>query len=82
MNTKLTLTIDKAVIEEAKAFAKEQGKSLSGIIENYLKTLPKEKKHNELSPNVKKLVGVVKLPPNFDYKKELEEAIAEKYLKK
>lgn len=82
MNTKLTLTIDKAVIEEAKAFAKEQGKSLSGIIENYLKTLPKEKKQDELSPNVKKLVGVVKLPPNFDYKKELEEAIAEKYLKK
>lgn len=82
MNTKLTLTIDKTVIEEAKAFAKEQGKSLSGIIENYLKTLPKEKKQDELSPNVKKLVGVVKLPPNFDYKKELEEAIAEKYLKK
>jgi hypothetical protein len=81
MNTKLTLTIDKTVIEEAKAFAKEQGKSLSGIIENYLKTLPKEKKQDELSPNVKKLVGVVKLPPNFDYKKELEEAIAEKYLK-
>lgn len=82
MNTKLTLTIDKTVIKEAKAFAKEQGKSLSGIIENYLRTLPKEKKQDELSPNVKKLVGVVKLPPNFDYKKELEEAIAEKYLKK
>jgi len=82
MNTKLTLTIDKTVIEEAKAFAKEQGKSLSGIIENYLKTLPKEKKQTEISPNVKKLVGVVKLSPNFDYKKELEEAIAEKYLKK
>jgi hypothetical protein len=82
MNTKLTLTIDKTVIEEAKAFAKEQGKSLSGIIENYLKTLPKEKKQDGISPNVKKLVGVVKLPANFDYKKELEEAIAEKYLKK
>lgn len=82
MNTKLTLTIDKAVIEEAKAFAKEQGKSLSGIIENYLKTLPKEKKQDGISPNVKKLVGVVKLPANFDYKKELEEAIAEKHLKK
>lgn len=81
MNTKLTLTIDKSVIEDAKVFAKDQGKSLSQIIENYLKSLPVEKRREELSPNVKKLIGVVKLPKDFDYKKELSEALAEKYLK-
>ena len=81
MSTKLTLTIQKEVIEDAKAFAKQQGKSLSHIIENYLKSLTVEKKQRELSPNVKKLVGVLKLPKNFDYKKELSDALAEKYLK-
>lgn len=81
MSTKLTLTIQKEVIEDAKAFAKEQGKSLSQIIENYLKSLSVETKQRELSPNVKKLVGVLKLPKDFDYKKELSDALAEKYLK-
>ena len=81
MNTKLTLTIDKSVIEDAKIFAKEQGISLSQIIENYLKSLPVERTREDLSPNVKKLVGVVKIPKDFDYKKELSEALAGKYIK-
>jgi len=36
MNTKLTLSLNKAIIEQAKAYAKEQNVSLSSIIENYL----------------------------------------------
>lgn len=81
MNTKLTLTIDKSVIEDAKTYAKEHGKSLSQIIENYLKSLPMEREKQEISPNVRKLTGVIKLPKDFDYKKELSDALAEKYLK-
>ena len=82
MSTKLTLTIDKSVIEDAKAYAKLHGKSLSQMIENYLRSLPKERGKQVISPNVKKLIGVVKLPENFDYEKELSDALAEKYLKK
>ena len=37
MNTKLTLTIEKEVIQIAKAYAKEKGQSLSELVENYLK---------------------------------------------
>ncbi|WP_338424033.1 DUF6364 family protein [Galbibacter pacificus] len=39
MNTKLTLTIEKEIIERAKNYAKEKNRSLSDIIENYLKML-------------------------------------------
>jgi hypothetical protein len=39
MNTKLTLSLDKAVIEEAKKFASEKGSSLSELVENYFKLL-------------------------------------------
>ncbi|WKN42377.1 DUF6364 family protein [Tunicatimonas pelagia] len=37
MNTKLTLTIEKEIIEIAKKYAKEKGQSLSEMVENYLK---------------------------------------------
>lgn len=37
MNTKLTLTINDAVIKKrAKSYAQKQGRSLSALIENYL----------------------------------------------
>ena len=39
MNTKLTLTIEQSVIEKAKKYAKNKERSLSDLIENYLKSL-------------------------------------------
>ena len=39
MNTKLTLTIEKEVIETAKEYAKEKGQSLSEMVENYFKLI-------------------------------------------
>ena len=82
MNTKLTLTIEKEVIEEAKDYAKEKGQSLSDLVENYLKLLTKEKrkiKSENLSPRVSRLRGILKVDKDFDYKKVLEEEIAKKY---
>jgi len=81
MNTKLTLTIEQAVIERAKYYAKEKGRSLSDIIENYLKAITKEQKIEEdLSPLIKSLQGSFKAPKSFDYKKELSKGLSEKYL--
>ena len=42
MNTKLTLTIEQSVIEKAKKYARKKERSLSDLIENYLKALTKE----------------------------------------
>jgi hypothetical protein len=39
MNTKLTLTLEKDVIEKAKEYAAKQGQSLSSLVENYFKHL-------------------------------------------
>lgn len=72
MKTKLTLTIDETVVTIAKKYAKNNGKSLSALIENYLITLDsKEKTEDTISPRVLKLMGKINLPENFDYKKEL-----------
>ena len=81
MNTKLTLTIEQEIIKRAKEYAKEKNRSLSDIIENYLKMLTKEEqKHKKLSPKVKSMKGAFKMPKNMDYKKELGKRLEEKYL--
>jgi hypothetical protein len=36
MTVKLTLTVDQSIIERAKSYAKQTGRSLSEIIETYL----------------------------------------------
>ena len=82
MSTKLTLSVEKDVIERAKVYANKKGRSLSDLVESFLRSLVhKESDSNELSPNVKKLLGSVKVQKNFDYKKELSDAITQKYSK-
>lgn len=80
MSTKLTLTIDDSVISAAKKYAKNKGKSLSYIVENYLMTLTsKEMKEESISPRILKLMGTIELPNDFDYKKTLTNSLSKKY---
>lgn len=82
MNTKLTLTLEESVIRQAKKYAGKRKRSLSDLIENYLKALTSEegKDEEELTPIVKLLKGSFTLPKDFDYKKELTHRLSEKYL--
>ena len=60
MNTKLTLSLDEVVIEEAKSYAKMNRLSLSKLIENYLNSLTKQSgKPKKVSPLVESLTGVI-----------------------
>jgi len=80
MQRKLTITIEKNLIEQAKYYARKKGKSLSEIIENYLKTIVEEDKEKyHISPSIEKLKGSVRLPEDFDYKKNLADSLFEKY---
>ena len=82
MTTKLTLTVERDIIELAKSYANKKGRSLSDLIENYLKTLvQKEKNVVDFSPTIKKLRGSVKAPKNFNYKSELDTSLNRKYNK-
>ena len=85
MPSKLTLSIREQVIKEAKQYAKAHGKSLSNIVEEYLKSLSSTKmksKELELSELIRELKGSVKIPKGFkSYKTTLEDALLEKYLK-
>jgi len=80
MTTKLTLTIEEKVISSAKKYAQKKGKSLSNLVENYLKSISlKEADLNSLSPKVTKLMGVIKLPADFNYKAALGNSLSKKY---
>ncbi len=62
MDAKLTLKLNKNVIEKAKQFAKQNNISLSRLIENYLMSITKNNDENQnISPLVKSLTGVIKL---------------------
>ena len=80
MTTKLTLTVEKSIIERAKSYAKNTGRSLSELIENYLETITQESGEETLSPKLNKIVGAVKLPKNFDEEKELRSYFESKHL--
>jgi len=82
MDAKLTLNIDRDVARKAKVYAKKEGRSLSDLVENYLKLLTKNAtvEDSEYTPRVKALLGSVTLPKDFDYKKELVDALVKKFL--
>lgn len=59
MNTKLTLSINKAVSDKAKKYARRKKTSLSKLIENQLVKLTGDNNDKEISPLVKSLSGVI-----------------------
>jgi Family of unknown function (DUF6364) len=92
MDTKLTLSIDRKVIERAKKYAKQERRSISDIVENYLKLLTNDIRRdevNEVQEKKGKYIikdkwrGAFKLnfPDDVDYKEILEEEIWKKHMK-
>lgn len=80
MNSKLTLSLNKQIIEKAKDYAKNQNLSLSGLIENYLNSLTqREEKSGKVSPLVESLTGVIPNESEVDIKKEYYDYLNKKY---
>ena len=84
MDTKLTLKLDKFVIEQAKEYASLHKRSLSRIIESYLKSLINRDKNDdesgiEISPFVKSISTGVNIPVELDYKSEVLKHLIEKH---
>jgi hypothetical protein len=81
MDTKLTLSMDKNIIEQAKKYARRKNTSLSNLIENYLVSVTKNSDEGEstISPLVKSLSGVIKLDKKANPKKQYTDFLAKKY---
>ncbi|MEZ5070715.1 MAG: DUF6364 family protein [Bacteroidales bacterium] len=80
MDTKLTLNLNKEVIEKAKEYAKAHKISLSRLIESYLSSLvSKGGEDFEISPLVRSLSGVIELEADFDFKQGYADYLIKKY---
>jgi hypothetical protein len=84
MDTKLTIKLDKYVIDKAKDYASLHKKSLSRLIESYLKSLVVQDNSNDneeirISPFVKSISSGVSIPADLDYKKDYTNHLIEKY---
>ncbi len=82
MDKKLTLSLDKHVIEKAKEYAQQHSTSLSKMIEAYFDSLTSTSHdHSEVTttPLVDSLSGVIQLPENFDFKASRTKYLNEKH---
>ena len=81
MNTKLTLSLNKEIIERAKIYAKEHNVSLSSLIENYLLKIVSDFKDKATPKDsiVDQLSGIIKLDDKEDYKNIYTRYLEEKY---
>lgn len=84
MKTKLTLLVDKGVIEDAKEYAADNDTSLSRMFEEFLRSAfgkkrVSSKQAKKVSAKVRSLRGIISLPADADYKKEYAGHLAKKY---
>lgn len=82
MNAKLTLQLNKSVIEFAKEFAAQNGTSLSKMIEGFFYKFKQSqtKKNQSISPLVKELSGSIEFKGKIDENKIKKEYLSKKYL--
>lgn len=81
MNVKLTLNLEKDIIEKAKLYAKDNNQSLSALVQNYFAFLSESKRieNLEISQNIKELSGIIHLEDDIDPKEKYKKHILEKY---
>ncbi len=80
METKLTLKLDKEIIEQAKIYARNKNVSLSKMVEKYFKSLTEETL--EKGPKtglVSELSGIIDLKDTTDQKDKYTEFLINKY---
>ena len=83
MSTTLTIPLEDEALARAEAYAREKGRSLSDLIQEYINWLASEKTSSALviSPDILALQGSVTLPEGTDWKQARNAYLTNKYLK-
>ena len=82
MSEKLTLSVQKKIIERARKYARKKGISISFLVENYLSLLSSEiypVGDKSITPLVENLSGVIKVGAKEGAKKAYREHLENKY---
>jgi hypothetical protein len=68
---KLTLSVDRTVVSQAKRYAKQNGISLSRMVETYLASISAPSAAKKMAPVLRSVRGILKKADPADYKKHL-----------
>jgi len=80
MNAKLTLSLDRDIIEQAKEFSRSHHKSLSKLIEGYLRQVVQgDEAVKQTTPLVARLSGVIDATKLGNHKSGYADYLTEKY---
>jgi len=80
--SKLTLRPSKEVIELARQMALEEKTSITKLFSSFVLSRSKLRRFPKkipLGPLTQEVTGILKMPADWDYKKEMEELLDEKY---
>lgn len=78
--TKLTLSVEEAVVAKAKKIARTNKTSVSAVFSQFILSADARRtRGGRIGPLTRKLTGIVKLPRNKDYKDLLTDALMDKY---
>lgn len=80
MQKKLTLSINERIIERAKDYASQTGRSLSEIIESYLEKITAAE-DMDIDDGLNEVFGIIELPKGFDEKKAMRDLRYRKHLR-
>ena len=79
MDAKLTLNLNKRIVEKANFYAEKNSINLSKLIENYLNSFIKSSsKEKKISPLVESLTGIIP-NANIDERKDYRDYLTKKY---
>ena len=84
MLVKLTVSVDKTVVDKIRRISKQHKTSISAIISSYIKTLPDSVSPvQEIPPITKKILEMgaklPSVPKDWNYRDELIDAMQERY---
>ena len=69
----ITLELSDEITQQAEHYARQQGRSLVALVEEYLQRVAAEPAA-PLAPAVAELYGILSLPAGFDYKTQRDES--------
>lgn len=69
----ITLNLNEEVAQQAEQYARQQGRSLTALVEDYLRQVVRLEPSRPLAPAVEELYGILSLPADFDYKTQRNE---------
>jgi hypothetical protein len=78
--TKLTLSVDEAVVEKAKRLAQANDTSVSAMFSEFVQSMSTGAARGmKIGPLTRKLTGIMKVPAGKDYKDLLAEALLDRH---